>query len=117
MRICDWSSDVCSSDLDESIIVVRSSETDIKAYHNVCPHRGRQLTEGCGRTKMFKCRFHGWEFDLDGNNTLVIDRKDFGPELTDDRIRLKPVKVDTWAGFVFIKIGRASCRERECQYV
>src|SRR3546814_6438776 len=104
MRICDWSSDVCSSDLDESIIVVRSSETDIKAFHNVCPHRGRQLTEGCGRTKMFKCRFHGWEFDLDGNNTLVIDRKDFGPELTDDRIRLKPVKVDTWAGFVFINM-------------
>src|SRR3546814_16177677 len=53
---------------------------------------------------MFKCRFHGWEFDLDGNNTLVIDRKDFGPEPTDDRIRLKPVKVDTWAGFVFINM-------------
>src|SRR3546814_4538185 len=52
-----------------SIIVIRTSPTEIKAYHNVCPHRGRQLAEGCGRTKMFKCRFHGWEFDLDGNRS------------------------------------------------
>lgn len=94
--------------VDDSIVVIRTSPTEIKAHHNVCPHRGRQLTEGCGRTKMFKCRFHGWEFDLDGNNTLVIDRKDFGPELTDEKIRLKPVQVDIWGGFVFINMD-ADC--------
>src|ERR1700761_8062494 len=90
--------------VDDSIIVVRTSPTDIKAFHNVCPHRGRQLTEGCGRTRMFKCRFHGWEFSLNGDNTLVIDRKDFGPGLRDEDIRLKPVRVDTWAGFVYINM-------------
>src|SRR3546814_5045388 len=81
--------------MDESIIVVRSSETEIKAFHNVCPHRGRQLTEGCGRAKLFKCRFHGWEFNLDGTNKLVIDRKDFGNYFSDEDISLKPVQVDT----------------------
>ena len=90
--------------VNDSIIVVRSSETEIKAFHNVCPHRGRQLTEGCGRTKGFKCRFHGWEFNLDGDNTLVIDRKDFGTNFTDADIALKQVKVDTWGGFVFINM-------------
>lgn len=90
--------------VDDSIIVVRSSPTEIKAYHNVCPHRGRQLTEGCGRAKLFKCRFHGWEFNLDGKNSLVIDRKDFGDAFTDDDIALKQVKVDTWGGFVFINM-------------
>ncbi|AYJ85150.1 aromatic ring-hydroxylating dioxygenase subunit alpha (plasmid) [Sphingomonas paeninsulae] len=94
--------------VDDSIVVIRTSPTEIKAYHNVCPHRGRQLTEGCGRTKMFKCRFHGWEFDLQGNNTLVIDRKDFGSELTDDKVHLKMVQVDTWAGFVYINMD-ADC--------
>lgn len=89
--------------VDESIIVVRASETLIRAYHNVCPHRGRQLTEGCGRAKRFKCRFHGWEFGLDGENTLVIDRKDF-TDLKDEDIRLQQVKVDSWGGFVFINM-------------
>src|SRR3546814_4142454 len=70
--------------MDESIIVVRSSETEIKAFHNVCPHRGRQLTEGCGRAKLFKCRLHGWEFNLDCTNKLVIDRKDFGNYFSDE---------------------------------
>src|SRR5260221_9720313 len=90
--------------VDDSIIVVRTSASEIKAYHNVCPHRGRQLTEGCGRAKMFKCRFHGWEFGLNGENTLVIDKTDFGPGLKDENIRLKSVRVDTWAGFVFINM-------------
>ncbi|MEA3149191.1 MAG: hypothetical protein QOD56_130 [Gammaproteobacteria bacterium] len=94
--------------VDDSIIVVRTSASEIKAYHNVCPHRGRQLTEGCGRAKMFKCRFHGWEFGLNGENTLVIDKTDFGPGLKDENIRLKSVRVDTWAGFVFINMD-ADC--------
>lgn len=90
--------------VDDSIIVVRSSETEVKAFHNVCPHRGRQLTEGCGKARMFKCRFHGWEFDLDGKNALVIDRKDFGDYFSDADIALKPVRVDMWGGFVFINM-------------
>ena len=92
--------------IDESIIVVRSSATEIKAFHNVCPHRGRQLTEGCGRAKMFKCRFHGWEFNLEGQNQLVIDRKDFGGYFSDSDIALKPVQVDSWGGFVFINMDK-----------
>ena len=34
--------------VDQSIIVIRSAPDEIKAFHNVCPHRGRTLTEGCG---------------------------------------------------------------------
>jgi nitrite reductase/ring-hydroxylating ferredoxin subunit len=90
--------------VDDSIIVVRVSDTEIKAYHNVCPHRGRQLVEGCGRTGFFKCRFHGWEFNLNGGNQLVIDRGDFGESLSDDKLRLKSVKVGFWGGFVFINM-------------
>src|SRR5262249_27996954 len=78
--------------VDDSIVVVRTSPDEIKAFHNVCPHRGRRLTEGCGRTKLFKCRFHGWEFGLDGANVKVIDRKDFGTYFTDADIALHAVK-------------------------
>jgi phenylpropionate dioxygenase-like ring-hydroxylating dioxygenase large terminal subunit len=92
--------------VDDSITVIRTGADEIGAYHNACPHRGRQLTQGCGRARMFKCRFHGWEFDLRGNNTKVIDREDFGDYLTPEKTALRKVRVDTWAGFVFINMDK-----------
>ena len=90
--------------VDDSILVVRNSETTIKAYHNVCSHRGRRLAQGCGHARQFVCRFHGWRYDLDGENVEVVDRGDWGGCLEDADIRLKEVKVDTWGGFVFINM-------------
>ena len=90
--------------LDQSIIVVRSAQDTISAYHNVCPHRGRTLTEGCGNTKRFACKFHGWKWSLDGANIDVLDRKDWDETLTDSDIRLQNVKTDTFAGYVFINL-------------
>ena len=94
--------------VDDSIIVVRVSDSAVKAYHNSCPHRGRQLTQGCGHTKQFVCRFHGWRYDLNGNNTFVVDRADWGDCLRDEDIRLKEVKVGFWGGFVFINMDPAA---------
>jgi len=93
---------------DDSIIVVRSQDGLIKAYHNVCPHRGRQLAEGCGHASQFRCRYHGWTFNLDGKNVHVQERQDWGGELTDDEIALHAVKVDTWGGFVWINMDPKS---------
>ena len=90
--------------LDDSIIVVRTADDTIKAYHNACQHRGRRLTEGCGNAKQFVCRFHGWRYDLNGQNTEVIDRADWGNRLNAADIRLRTVQCDTWGGFVFINM-------------
>jgi phenylpropionate dioxygenase-like ring-hydroxylating dioxygenase large terminal subunit len=90
--------------LDQSVIVVRSAPDTISAYHNVCPHRGRRLTEGCGNEKRFACKFHGWKWSLDGKNTSVLAREDWEGSLTDQDLRLQTVKVDTWAGYVFINL-------------
>ncbi|MFE9320700.1 SRPBCC family protein [Nocardia sp. NPDC052278] len=87
---------------DESIIVSRVDETDVVAYYNVCQHRGRRLTEGCGNAKNFYCRYHGWRWDLNGNPKEVVDRDDYNGVLQDPEIRLKSVAVDTWGGFVFV---------------
>jgi phenylpropionate dioxygenase-like ring-hydroxylating dioxygenase large terminal subunit len=72
--------------LTDSIIVVRTGagDSDVKAYHNVCPHRGTQLTQGCGHTRQFVCPFHGWRFGLDGRNVKVVDRHDWGDSLKDE---------------------------------
>jgi phenylpropionate dioxygenase-like ring-hydroxylating dioxygenase large terminal subunit len=90
----------------QSIIVVRQPNGTIKALHNACQHRGRRLTEGAGRTSKFHCRFHGWQYELDGKIARVLDRQDWEgcKHFEDDDISLKEVRVGTWAGFVYINM-------------
>jgi nitrite reductase/ring-hydroxylating ferredoxin subunit len=90
--------------LDESIIVVRSASDKISAYYNACKHRGRRLTEGCGHTKQFFCKFHGWRWNIDGESQFVLDAEDWEDTLTKDNLRLTQVKVDCWGGWVWINM-------------
>jgi phenylpropionate dioxygenase-like ring-hydroxylating dioxygenase large terminal subunit len=90
--------------MDESIIVVRTAPDKIQAMYNVCQHRGRRLTEGCGHTAQFYCRFHGWRWDINGENAFVLDPEDWGTALNKDNLRLKSVKCDTWGGWVFVNM-------------
>jgi phenylpropionate dioxygenase-like ring-hydroxylating dioxygenase large terminal subunit len=90
--------------LDESIIVVRTAADRIQAFYNVCLHRGRRLTEGCGHTAQFYCRFHGWRWNLDGENAFVLDREDWGEAFTPENLRMKQVKVGGWGGWVWINM-------------
>jgi phenylpropionate dioxygenase-like ring-hydroxylating dioxygenase large terminal subunit len=97
--------------LDDSIVVVRTAPDTIKAYHNVCPHRGRRLVDtppgersACGKKKLFICGFHGWRFDLDGANVHVPHKEDWQGALTPQNTHLSEVKVDTWGGWVWINM-------------
>ena len=90
--------------VDDSIIIVRTDDNKVKAFHNVCPHRGRRLTQGCGSAQHFVCRFHGWQYNLNGDNVKVIDRDDWKGCLNDADIRLREVRIDFWGGFVFINM-------------
>ena len=92
--------------MNESIVVVRVSEREIKAFFNVCQHRGRRLTEGCGRMNRFHCTFHGWQYHLDGSIARVLDRDDWAgcSNFSDADLHLKEVRVGTWAGWVFINM-------------
>lgn len=51
----------------ESIIVVRGRDSVLRAFYNVCPHRGHQLLSGSGKAKnVITCPYHAWTFKLDG---------------------------------------------------
>jgi phenylpropionate dioxygenase-like ring-hydroxylating dioxygenase large terminal subunit len=89
---------------DESITVVRKQDGDIAAYYNVCPHRGRRLTSGCGKMGRFHCKFHGWQWSLDGKPAEVVDRQDWGDLLQDSEITLEPVKSGSWGGWIFVNM-------------
>ena len=97
---------------DESIIVLRKDDGSLKAFHNVCPHRGRQListpdgvhsVRGSARKK-FVCGFHGWSYDQNGKNIRVLDPQDWKNKLTPEQTCLSEVKVDTWGGFIYINM-------------
>jgi phenylpropionate dioxygenase-like ring-hydroxylating dioxygenase large terminal subunit len=84
-----------------SFLVVRSAPGEIKAFHNACLHRGRQLREEEGRASELRCAFHGWCWGLDGALKEVPCQWDF-PDVTPERYRLPEVRVGKWGGFVFI---------------
>ena len=99
--------------LDDSVLVVRTAEGEIRAYHNVCAHRGRRLVEtpagarnasGRARGGRFVCGYHGWTYDLSGRNTHVLHESDWKGALTEDCKGLAPVRVDTWSGWIFVNM-------------
>jgi nitrite reductase/ring-hydroxylating ferredoxin subunit len=96
---------------EDSIIVVRTAPDTIKAFHNVCPHRGRRLIDtpagknnASGSRLRFVCGFHGWQYDLDGKNIYVHEPQDWKGGLTEECTSLSPVKVDSWGGWIFINM-------------
>jgi phenylpropionate dioxygenase-like ring-hydroxylating dioxygenase large terminal subunit len=95
---------------DDSVIIVRSAKDTIKAFHNVCPHRGRKLVDtpkgernARGKRVQFTCAFHGWRFDLDGQNAHVGSKDDWNGAL-EGCTDLSQVRVDTWGGWVWITL-------------
>ena len=91
---------------DQSILVVRTNPTTIKAYFNTCRHRGTRLASGVGNfaTGEIRCRYHAWRWQLDGVIKEVVDREDFPETMTDDDVRLGEVQCGRWGGFVFINM-------------
>ena len=93
---------------DQSVLLVRVNESTVKAYHNVCPHRGTTLGEGCGKFEGGRiiCPFHGWRWDLAGKVQYVLERQEFrNGQLRDSDVALKEVHVALFAGFVFINLA------------
>jgi phenylpropionate dioxygenase-like ring-hydroxylating dioxygenase large terminal subunit len=90
----------------ESFIIVRSADKQIKAYYNVCRHRGRRLvTADFGNNRVFMCAFHGWQWRADGGLARITDKSCFREgALCDHNLDLRPVRCETWAGFVFVNM-------------
>lgn len=89
---------------EKTVLIVRT-KTGVKAFHNVCRHRGMRLLEGHGncKGKGIICPFHGWRYNMDGENTFVFGRPVFSDALLDKAdISLKPCRLETWAGCAFI---------------
>lgn len=85
-----------------SILVVRGDDGELRAFQNVCRHRGNVLCEGAGRgLAELRCGYHRWAWDLRGRLREVPSRKGFG-KLRNDDLPLLPALVGTWGPLVFV---------------
>ncbi|MBA2386937.1 MAG: Rieske 2Fe-2S domain-containing protein [Acidimicrobiia bacterium] len=86
------------------VFVVRTPSDELRAFHNVCPHRaGVIVWPGTGVTGNLVCRYHGWAFGWDGTLTRA---RDFGDDtgLCTGGERLAPIQVESWRGLVWITL-------------
>jgi phenylpropionate dioxygenase-like ring-hydroxylating dioxygenase large terminal subunit len=91
----------------DSLLVMRVAPGEIRAFHNVCLHRGRLLRDCDGRVDELRCPFHGWTWHLDGTLKGIPAQWDF-PHVEAWRYRLPEARVGTWGGFVFLNLDPAA---------
>jgi phenylpropionate dioxygenase-like ring-hydroxylating dioxygenase large terminal subunit len=90
----------------ESFIITRDQAGAVRAYYNVCIHRGNRLKpeRGLGHSESFQCIYHHWEWSLDGSVKRIPDPETYPQGLDYECLTLPEAKADIWGGFVFINM-------------
>jgi Rieske 2Fe-2S family protein len=84
----------------DSVIILRDDDRVVRAFHNVCRHRGARLRpEGRGMVGNLVCPYHQWTYNLQGE---LVHNQHMGEEFERCRFGLKPVHVRSLAGLLFI---------------
>jgi choline monooxygenase len=90
---------------DQPVLVLRGADGELRAFRNVCRHRGSELLTGRGTCKKaIRCRYHGWTYDAsDGRLLGVPEHRNFA-ELDKSKLGLMPARVEALAGFLFVNL-------------
>ncbi len=89
--------------LDQDVFVIRGRDGGLRAFYNVCQHRGHRLVEDTGRTTTLVCPYHAWSYHLDGRLKGAPNARTT-PGFDKARICLTPVRLDSLLGFVFVTL-------------
>ncbi|MDG1665315.1 MAG: aromatic ring-hydroxylating dioxygenase subunit alpha [Hyphomicrobiales bacterium] len=101
----------------EEILIVRQEDLTIKAFYNVCPHRGNILVHvEKGFLEKFKCTYHGWTYNTEGVLVDLQDAEDFDGGNPCGKIKLKEVKCEIGLGFVWINLDNNCQKFEEALY-
>jgi phenylpropionate dioxygenase-like ring-hydroxylating dioxygenase large terminal subunit len=102
--------------LDQSVIVVRGEDLSVRAFHNVCRHRGVRLVDGQGNCPSgFTCPFHGWCYGADGKNTFISRPGTFSERnMAPGEVDLAPVQCEVYGGCAWINLDPAAPALRQC---
>lgn len=82
-------------------VVLRDLDGELRAFHNTCRHKGREVLQGCGRLTEMVCGYHAWTYDLKGR--LCKAPRMAGIEDFDrDAMSLPPMALEVWGPWIFI---------------
>ena len=88
---------------DRGVVAIRGEDGELRAFYNVCKHRGHEVLAGAGRARQIACPYHGWVYALDGR--LHRARHSERIENFDaSAISLTPVQVEVFCHLVFVNI-------------
>ncbi len=88
----------------EPLMVVRARDGVLRAFYNVCRHRGTAVVdEPCGKAVRFQCPYHAWIYDLEGKLVRAKHTEDLD-DFSFETYGLQPVGCATWQGFVFLNL-------------
>lgn len=91
---------------DQPVVVLRDAEGAIRAFANVCRHRGAVLLEGKGNCGLnMSCPYHRWTYGLDGKLKSVPFLGEFEFDLDLEKLGLHELRVDVWERFAFIDLS------------
>jgi phenylpropionate dioxygenase-like ring-hydroxylating dioxygenase large terminal subunit len=86
---------------DVPVLVVRDRDGELRAFLNVCRHRGSLLMQGCGKRSTIQCGYHAWTYDLDGS-LRKAPRSEREPGFDAADWSLVPASAGTWGPFLFV---------------
>lgn len=93
-----------------SVIVVKGKDGVIRAFHNICRHRGNKLVwndfpheETAGTCRQFTCKYHAWRYSLDGELTFIQQEGEFF-DVDKSQYGLVGVRCEVWEGFIFVNL-------------
>jgi phenylpropionate dioxygenase-like ring-hydroxylating dioxygenase large terminal subunit len=104
--------------LGESVLVIRGDDGAVRAFTNVCRHRGSRLVDGeAGCARVLTCPYHAWSYARDGRLVGVPHRGEY-PGLKTEELGLVPVALERWQGFLFVTLepGAPSVAEMMAPY-
>jgi phenylpropionate dioxygenase-like ring-hydroxylating dioxygenase large terminal subunit len=92
----------------EQILVTRTSTDHVQGFYNVCQHRGNRLvTDERGHADTFRCAYHAWTYNIDGELAIVPYEERFAQGVPCEERSLKRVHTEVWSGFVFVCLAEA----------
>jgi choline monooxygenase len=92
---------------DTPIVVVRGRDGDLRAFVNVCRHRGSEVASGEGRRESLQCPYHAWTYNLEGT-LRAAPRADREPGFDAGDLSLVPLRLETWGPFLFVNAAAAA---------
>jgi len=104
--------------LGESVFVIRGDDGVVRAFSNVCRHRGSRLVDGTGGcARVLTCPYHAWSYGRDGRLVGVPHRHEY-PDLQIENLGLHAVQLENWHGFLFVTLepGAVSVAEMMAPY-